>query len=329
MHHTHTNIVGKDRDIGYGILRMSEEEPWRPYYLGNPLCAALLAIFFQYGVALHDLEAERIAAGETTLWPRSARCCRRSGARCAARRSRTTCSSRCSPARRSRSCWPATRPRTSHATCGRSRSSSAGTSPTGREQFTEEETENETRGEWYYRQLLGSANLTGGRLFHILAGNLSFQIEHHLFPDLPAHRYAEIAREVREIRERYGIPYNTGPLHRQFGSVVRKIVKLALPPLPRPQAIRAGIDEPAAEARGASRPRQDGRAQAGRRQDQPEQARRFQDDPQQPRGSQDHRAQGRRCGLKRPPISHDDSSPHGRGRSRATPGGASVISLEV
>ena len=37
---------------------------------------------------------------------------------------------------------------------------------------------------------------------------------------------------MREICERYGIPYNAGPLHRQFGSVVRKIVKLAVPPLP-------------------------------------------------------------------------------------------------
>ncbi|HYB24337.1 MAG TPA: fatty acid desaturase, partial [Solirubrobacteraceae bacterium] len=64
MHHTHTNIVGKDRDIGYGILRMSERQPWHPYYLANPIYAALLATFFQYGVALHDLEAERIATGE-------------------------------------------------------------------------------------------------------------------------------------------------------------------------------------------------------------------------------------------------------------------------
>jgi len=55
-------------------------------------------------------------------------------------------------------------------------------------------------------------------------------IRARMFPDLPAHRYAEISVEVREIRERYGIPENTGPLHRQFGSVVRKIVKLALPP---------------------------------------------------------------------------------------------------
>src|SRR3712207_8406695 len=42
----------------------------------------------------------------------------------------------------------------------------------------------ETRGGWYRRQLLGSCNLEGGRLFHLLTGNLSFQIEHHLFPDV-------------------------------------------------------------------------------------------------------------------------------------------------
>jgi NADPH-dependent stearoyl-CoA 9-desaturase len=77
--------------------------------------------------------------------------------------------------------------------------------------------------------MLGSANLTGGRLFHILSGNLSHQIEHHLFPDIPAHRYAEIATEVRAICERYELPYNAGPLHKQFGSVVRKIVRLAVP----------------------------------------------------------------------------------------------------
>jgi fatty acid desaturase len=43
------------------------------------------------------------------------------------------------------------------------------------------------------RQLLGAANLGRGRLFHIMAGNLSFQIEHHLFPDVPSNRYQEIS----------------------------------------------------------------------------------------------------------------------------------------
>jgi fatty acid desaturase len=231
MHHTHTNIVGKDRDIGYGILRMSEEERWHPYYLGNPLYAALLAIFFQYGVALHDLEAERLAAGETTLTEKRGML----GDIWRKVRGQTLKDYVLFPllsgpslpfvlagdasANLARNLWSFT-----IIFCGHF--------PDGTQQFTEEQAENETRGEWYYRQLLGSANLTGGKLFHILAGNLSFQIEHHLFPDLPAHRYGEISAEVSEITERYRIPYNTGPLYRQFGSVVRKIGKLALPSLP-------------------------------------------------------------------------------------------------
>ncbi len=231
MHHTHTNIVGKDRDIGYGILRMSEQQRWHPYYLGNPLYAALLATFFQYGVALHDLEVERLAGGEEDREERHDKL---------------------------RGVWRKVRGQTlkdyvlfpllsgpslpftlaGNATANLARNLWSftiifcGHFPAGTHEFTEEETERETRGEWYYRQLLGSANLTGGKTFHILAGNLSFQIEHHLFPDLPAHRYAELAVEVREICERYDIPYNTGPLHKQFGSVVGKIVKLALPSLP-------------------------------------------------------------------------------------------------
>src|SRR3954463_651053 len=67
MHHTHTNVVGMDRDIGYGLLRMSEAQRWHPYFLGNPLYAFLLMVLFQYGVALHELETERIRSGEITL----------------------------------------------------------------------------------------------------------------------------------------------------------------------------------------------------------------------------------------------------------------------
>jgi NADPH-dependent stearoyl-CoA 9-desaturase len=231
MHHTHTNIVGRDRDIGYGILRMSEDERWHPYYLGNPVYAALLAIFFQYGVALHDLEAERLAAGESTLAEKRGML----GDIWRKVRGQTLKDYVLFPllsgpslpfvlagdasANLARNLWSFT-----IIFCGHF--------PDGTQQFTEEQAQDETRGEWYYRQLLGSANLTGGKLFHVLAGNLSFQIEHHLFPDLPAHRYAEISAEVSEITERYRIPYNSGPLHRQFGSVVRKIGRLALPSLP-------------------------------------------------------------------------------------------------
>jgi fatty acid desaturase len=116
--------------------------------------------------------------------------------------------------------------------------------PSGAETFTEEECQDqdgeESRGHWYYRQVLGSANISGSKLMHIMSGNLSHQIEHHLFPDLPARRYPQIAAEVREICERYGLEYTTGPLHKQLGSVAKKIFRLALPgkraPRPEPKA---------------------------------------------------------------------------------------------
>jgi NADPH-dependent stearoyl-CoA 9-desaturase len=231
MHHTHTNIVGKDRDIGYGVLRMSEEQPWKPYYLGNPIWATLLATFFEYGVALHDLEVERIAEGEISLGDK------RELLKGIAIKVR-------GQALKDYVLFPALSgplfvfPLAGNATANIVRNLWSftiifcGHFPEGTHEFSEEETANETRGQWYHRQLLGSANLSGGRLFHILAGNLSFQIEHHLFPDLPANRYGEISVEVREICERYGLPYNVGPLHRQFGSVVKKIGRLALPDSP-------------------------------------------------------------------------------------------------
>ena len=67
MHHTYTNILDKDRDIGYGILRMDESQKWNPYYLGNPVWAFLLMTFFQYGVALHDLETENVVTGKRKM----------------------------------------------------------------------------------------------------------------------------------------------------------------------------------------------------------------------------------------------------------------------
>jgi fatty acid desaturase len=238
MHHTHTNVLGKDRDIGYGILRMSEDQHWRPRDLGNPVYATLLALLFQWGVAVHDLEVEQIESGEVKLSDKRdiLQAIWRKGRR-QVLKDYVAFPLLAGPA----APFVATGNLTANLTrnvwsfmiifCGHF--------PDGVEEFSEEEVENESRGGWYLRQMLGSANLTGNRLFHILSGNLSHQIEHHLFPDIPAHRYAELATEVREICERYELPYNSGPLHKQFGSVVRKIVRLALPgsgsPEPQPE----------------------------------------------------------------------------------------------
>ena len=64
VHHQFTNVLGHDNDIGYGILRMAREQKWHPANLGQPVSNALLATLFQWGVALHDLDIERIRKGE-------------------------------------------------------------------------------------------------------------------------------------------------------------------------------------------------------------------------------------------------------------------------
>ncbi len=242
IHHTFTNILGKDRDIGYGILRMDEDQKWRPYYLGNPVYATLLMLFFEWGVLLHDLEIERIAAGERT-WADTKHLHKGMIRKV---RNQTLKDYLLFPALTGPLFVPTV---VGNATANLVRNIwtfgiiFCGHFPAGVATFSEEETEDESRGQWYFRQLLGSANITGSKLFHILTGNLSHQIEHHLFPDIPARRYPQIAEEVREICERYGLDYNTGPLHRQLGSVARKICRLALPDrvwrrLPTPPALR-------------------------------------------------------------------------------------------
>jgi fatty acid desaturase len=109
--------------------------------------------------------------------------------------------------------------------------------------FSEEEVEGETRGGWYVRQLTGAANIEGSAFFHVASGNLGYQVEHHLFPDMPSTRYAEVAPRVKEICERYELPYNGGPLSKQLGMVQRTILRLAFPggkPRPKPGPYRGG-----------------------------------------------------------------------------------------
>ena len=101
--------------------------------------------------------------------------------------------------------------------------------PDGVEEFAPEDIENEDKARWYVRQVLGSANIKGGKLMHLMSGNLSHQVEHHLFPDMPSSRYAEAALEVRQICEKYGIPYNVHGLGRQFGTAMKRVIRLSLP----------------------------------------------------------------------------------------------------
>ncbi len=228
VHHVWTNVVGRDRDVGYGLLRISEDQRWHPIYLAQPLYAAALALLFQWGVGLHDVEVERLMTGEGDIDTARERLAEiRDKARRQLLKDYVAFPLLAGPlfvpvaagnaiANLTRNVWAFT-----VIFCGHF----PGPVPT----FTVDEVEGEDRNGWYVRQVIGSANISGGRLLHIMTGNLSHQIEHHLFPDLPSNRYAELAPKVRDACERYGLPYVSGSLPRQFGSVIRRIVRMALP----------------------------------------------------------------------------------------------------
>jgi linoleoyl-CoA desaturase len=227
-HHTYTNIRGKDRDLGYEIMRIDPHQKWHPIYLLQPLYNLVLMGFFEWGVALHDLNFEAIRTGEK---PKQQALAELKAIGGKAKR-QIVKDYIAFPALSGRG-WKATLAANFTANIVRNVWAHSiifcGHFPDGTYTFSEREVENETRGGWYVRQMLGSANIEGRWLFHLLSGNLSFQVEHHLFPDIPSNRYAEIAPRVREICERYGLPYNTGPLHRQLGTVHRTILRLAFP----------------------------------------------------------------------------------------------------
>ena len=227
-HHTFTNILGVDRDIGYGFLRICPEQRWRPAHLVQPLAALALALHFQWGVAMHDLRLDRALAGEQS--PRQL-----------AARARPFLAKAGWQLFKDYvffpglALWNAPRVLAGNYLANGIRNLWSfavifcGHFPEGVRVFHPDDARDESRGQWYLRQLAGSANIEGGRWFHILTGHLSHQIEHHLFPDLPAARYPEMAPRVREVCARHGQAYCTGSFRRQLGSVLRRIVRFALP----------------------------------------------------------------------------------------------------
>jgi linoleoyl-CoA desaturase len=250
-HHTYTNIRGKDRDLGYEIMRIDPHQRWHPIYVLQPLYNLVLMGFFEWGVAMHDLNFDAIRAGEK---PKAQALAELKAIGVKARR-QIIKDYIAFPSLSGALARPGSRRRTFKSTLAANFTANiirnvwahsiifCGHFPDQTYTFSEEEVAEETRGAWYVRQLLGSANIDGSPLFHLLSGNLSFQVEHHLFPDMPSSRYAEIAPRVRDICRRYGLPYNTGSLRKQLGTVHRTILRLAFPggkPRPKPGPYTAG-----------------------------------------------------------------------------------------
>jgi len=229
VHHTYTNILGKDRDLGYSLLRMTPEQRWKPRHWLQPLANLMLALGFQYGVGSHDLEIGRYKHGAVPKPVFQARL-----------RAFTQKVGKqwfkdylLFPAL---ALWSAPRVLAGNFAANLLRNLwtyliiFCGHFTEGVAIYREEDTRNETRGDWYIRQISGSSNLTGGRWFHVLTGHLSHQIEHHLFPDMPAHRYPEVAPKVQALCAKYGLHYNTGSLFKQYLTVMKRILVNTLPP---------------------------------------------------------------------------------------------------
>jgi linoleoyl-CoA desaturase len=231
LHHTYTNVVGKDNDLGYGIMRVDEDQPWHPMHLGQPLWNLLNAIFFEYGVAAYDLELrgnlkrgkQRTDKFRKDLKEVLGKMRRQVTKDYLVHPAFSMVTGSFIPtvlanftANTVRNVW-------AHSVimCGHF--------PEGVETFETRSIDGETKPQWYLRQMLGSANISGSKLMHIMTGNLSHQIEHHLFPDLPSNRYAEIAPKVKALFERYDLAYCARPLPTQVYSAWHKVVRLSLP----------------------------------------------------------------------------------------------------
>ncbi|SDF60858.1 linoleoyl-CoA desaturase [Blastococcus fimeti] len=230
LHHTYTNVIGKDNDLGYGIMRVDEDQKWHPLYLAQPLWNFINACFFEYGIAAYDLELGKNLATKKRRQNPEFRAATKQVLKKI--RNQATKDYVLHPALSGPSFVPTlaanftanvVRNLWSHSVimCGHF--------PEGVQTFEKTSIEGETRGEWYLRQMLGSANISGSKAMHILTGNLSHQVEHHLFPDLPSNRYAEIAPRVKDIFDRYGLTYHSAPLVTQVASAWHKVIRLSLP----------------------------------------------------------------------------------------------------
>ena len=228
VHHTYTNVLGKDNDLGYGIMRVDEDQKWVPLYLAQPLWNFLNMLIFEYGIAAYDLEVGKVLKGRIDKKVFRGQLKKVLGKV----RKQVT---------RDYVVHPLLSGPSALTTLGANLTANlvrniwthsvimCGHFPAGVETFTKRSIDGETRGDWYLRQMLGAANISGSPFLHLMTGNLSFQIEHHLFPDLPSNRYQEIAPKVKALFDRYGLSYTTGPLPKQVASAWWTVIRLSLP----------------------------------------------------------------------------------------------------
>ena len=207
VHHKYTNILGMDDDVGYGLLRVTRDQRWKRFNVFNLLYNTLLAIGFEWGVGLQHVEIGKIIK-------------KRMDNDDARQRVDEFLAKAGHQVVKDYVAFPALTALSPGATYGSTLKANAtanvirniwanavifcGHFPDGAEKFTKTDMIGESKGQWYLRQMLGSANFEGGPLLRFMSGNLCHQIEHHLYPDLPSNRLHEISVRVRQVCDTAG-----------------------------------------------------------------------------------------------------------------------------
>jgi linoleoyl-CoA desaturase len=232
LHHKYANILGMDDDVGYGMLRVTRDQRWKRHNLLNLLFNTLLAFGFEWGVGLQHVELGKIVRGRADQEEARQRVdefVKKAGRQVAKDYVAFPALTSLSPG----ATFMSTLKANAVANVIRNVWSNAvifcGHFPDGAEKFAKTDMVGESRGQWYLRQMLGSANFNAGPLLRFMSGNLCLQIEHHLYPDLPSNRLAEISVRVREVCDKYDLPYTTGPFLLQYAKTWRTLAKLSLP----------------------------------------------------------------------------------------------------
>jgi fatty acid desaturase len=244
-HHTYTNVIGKDEDFGYLFFRLSSDVAWKPMHLFQYVVNPLSGLFFDHAVSYYHARPSEYLTAEkgTPEWSAQRRRMHRDWLGIARKSAKLYAKDYVlypalagffapkvalgnALANGLRNVWTYAVIQCGHLTEATST-------------FTEQDLVGETRGGFYLRQILGSSNIEAGPVLGVLTGHLSHQIEHHLFPDIPARRYREMSGEVRRICKKHGISYNTGSFGEQFKSVLKALVRYSVPNAPSDEGRRA------------------------------------------------------------------------------------------
>jgi len=232
QHHKYTNILGMDDDVGYTVLRVTRDQPWEPFNIGNLLVNTILALGFEWGIGFQAIEFRKIfqAGPDRAINVRHLReLLAKAGRQVVKDYVAFPALTSLSPAATYKSTLKANVVANVIRNVWANAVIFCGHFPDGAEKFKETDMIGETPGQWYLRQMLGSANFHAGPAMRFMSGNLCYQIEHHLYPDLPSNRLHEISVRVRQVCDKYDLPYTTGSFLMQYGQTWRTIAKLSLP----------------------------------------------------------------------------------------------------